>query len=189
MIDKIKRKVVAERHGDMVSIRMTGGPDCLWLNMYLDTRDWQMTCDSDIGSYAYHWGYPTSTKGESFIRFCCRWFCDEEWLLRKCIGERYGEKQLNLGKTVDNLRAMIHEDTDGEDEDNLEYALESAEGYGDSKESWVAAFAVAADREMTYLPDEWHECICEDYTAWQKRFAEICRLNIVPELERMANNE
>ena len=54
MIDKSKRKATVEQNGNMVVVRMTGGPDCLWLNMYLDTVDWQMTCDSDIGFYAYN---------------------------------------------------------------------------------------------------------------------------------------
>lgn len=56
MVDKSQRKATAEQHGDLVVIRMKGGPDCLWLNMYLDTKEKQMTCDSDIGFYAYHWG-------------------------------------------------------------------------------------------------------------------------------------
>lgn len=48
----------AERHGDIVAIRLTGGSACLWLNMYLDLKEWQMTCDSDIGSYAYRFAKP-----------------------------------------------------------------------------------------------------------------------------------
>ena len=34
MIDKTLRKATAERHGPVVVIRMTGGGDCLWMNMY-----------------------------------------------------------------------------------------------------------------------------------------------------------
>ena len=184
MIDRSKRAATGEQHGSLIVIRMTGGPDCLWLNMYLDIEKGQMTCDSDIGFYAYHWGRHIP-KDESFLQFCCRWLADEEWLLRKCIDERHVEKRFDLEKTVENLRIMIHEDTDGEDEDNLEYALETAEGYSEDRRAWTAAFYVAADREMAYLPDEWYECIEEDYSPWQKRFAEICREVIVPELERL----
>lgn len=111
MIDKTLRKATAERHGPMVVIHMTGGPDCMWLNMYLDCERGQMTCDSDIGFYAYNWG--NRWYGEDFISFCIRWFYDDEWLLRKCW--RRGEK------------------------------------------------------------------------AWQKRFAEICREVIVPELRKLVN--
>ena len=186
MIDKSKRVAAVEQHGTMIIVRMKGGPDCLWLNMYLDTADWQMTCDSDIGFYAYHWGQPGSAQNENFIEFCCRWLYDEEWLLRKCIGERHVEKRFDLEKTVENLRAMIHEETDGEDEDNLEYALESAEGYSDDRKAWAAAFAIAADHEMTDLPDEWYVCIEEDYSPWQKRFAEICAEVIVPLLRKIS---
>ena len=189
MIDKSKRKAIVERYGDMVVIRMTGGPDCLWLNMYLDTKDWQMTCDSDIGFYAYRWGSHTGGKAETFVEFCCRWLYDDEWLLRKCIGERHVEKRFDHEKTVENLRVMIQEDTDGEDEDNLEYALETAGEHGDDRRAWAAAFAVAADHEMTYLPDEWYTCIEEDYSPWQKRFAEICREVIVPKLREVRVHE
>lgn len=112
MIDKSLRKATAERHGPVVVVHMTGGPDCLWLNMYLDCEKGQMTCDSDIGSYVYRWG--TNATEEGFISFCIKWLSNEEWLLRKCAREKRGEK------------------------------------------------------------------------AWQKRFAEICREVIVPELMRMA---
>lgn len=182
MSDKSKWAATGEWHGSLVAIHMTGGPDCLWLNMYLDIEKGQMTCDSDIGFYAYHWGRYIP-KDESFLQFCCRWLADEEWLLRKCIGERHVEKRLDLKKTEENLRRMIHENTDGED--NLEYALETAEQYGDDRRAWMAAFYITADHEMTYLPEEWYECIEEDYSPWQKRFAEICREVVVPELERL----
>lgn len=33
MIDKSKRKATVEQAGSVVVVRMTGGPDCLWLNM------------------------------------------------------------------------------------------------------------------------------------------------------------
>ena len=59
MIDKSLRRAAAERCGDLIVIRMTGGADCLWLNMYLDEATGQMTCDSDVGGYAYHWGRHT----------------------------------------------------------------------------------------------------------------------------------
>ena len=115
MIDKTLRKATAERHGPMVVIHMTGGPDCLWLNMYLDCEKGQMTCDSDIGFYAYRprsrWG------GESFIAFCIRLLSDEEWLLSDC-------------------------------------------------------------------------CVVRSYVKqWQKRFAEICREVIVPELQKLVKSD
>ena len=90
MIDKSLRKATAERHGPVVVVHMTGGPDCLWMNMYLDCDKGQMTCDSDIGSYAYHWG--NSWDGDDFITFCICWLSNEEWLLRKCTKEKRSEK-------------------------------------------------------------------------------------------------
>lgn len=54
MIDKSLCKAKAERYGNLIVVRMTGCGDCLWMNMYLDGDVGQMTCDSDIGSYAYY---------------------------------------------------------------------------------------------------------------------------------------
>ena len=36
MIDKTLRKAKAERYGNLIVVRMTGGGDCLWMNLYLD---------------------------------------------------------------------------------------------------------------------------------------------------------
>ena len=185
MIDKTKRKASAERHGDVVVIRMTGGHDCLWLNMYLDTEAWQMTCDSDIGFYAYHWGRPQSAT-ESFIEFCIRWLSNDEWLLRKCIGERHEAKAFDVGASVTALReAFLEYHGEDTDTDDLESMLEIAYGYSDEYRSWIAAVYVLADERNIELPEDWYECIAEDYTPWQKRFAEICREVIVPELLRI----
>lgn len=185
MIDKTKRKASAERHGDVVVIRMTGGPDCLWLNMYLDKAAGAMTCDSDIGSYAYHWGRSVA-RNESFLEFCCRWLSDDEWLLRKCIGERHEAKAFDVGASVTALReAFLEYHGEDTDTDDLESMLEIAYGYSDEYRSWLAAVYVLADERNIELPETWYECIAEDYTPWQKRFAEICREVIVPELLRI----
>ena len=62
--------------------------------------------------------------------------------------------------------------------------LEIAAGY-DNHYQFSAALCVEAEERGVELPDEWWGCIVEDYTPWQKRFAEICREVIVPELKRM----
>lgn len=187
MIDKSKRKATAERHGDMIVIRMTGGPDCLWLNMYLDTAAWGMTCDSDIGSYAYHWGRSAS-KTETFAEFCCRWLEDDAWLLRKCIGERHGRLSFRREETEDALREKMIEYGDGDEDfdiDDFDDALNVAASYDADAHGWALAMQMEAERRDIDLPEEWYECIVEDYTPWQKRFAEICREVIVPELEKL----
>ena len=186
MIDKTLRKATAERHGPVVVVHYTGGGDCLWLNMYLDCKHGQMTCDSDIGSYSYHWG--RCWDGEDFISFCIRWFSCEEWLLRKCIDENHEELAFDLHETVLNIRNEyddIHNSGDEYDVDfEFDEVLDVANGY-DNKDQFIAALSVAADERGVELPEEWWSCIVEDYTPWQKRFAEICREVIVPELKRM----
>lgn len=192
MIDKTLRKATAERHGPVVVIHMTGGLDCLWLNMYLDCEKGQMTCDSDIGFYAYHWG--RGRDGEDFISFCIRWLSNDEWLLRKCICEQHVEKEFDRDASIENLRRSFAEEngtdedeTDSETFDSLcrfDDVLEIAAGY-DDHDRFAAALSVAADEHGVELPDEWWGCLVEDYTPYQKRFAEICREVIVPELKRM----
>ena len=190
MIDKTLRKATAERHGPVVVVRYTGGGDCLWLNMYLDCEQGQMVCDSDIGSYSYHWG--RCWDGEDFISFCIRWFSCEEWLLRKCIDENHEELAFDLHETVLNLREAyddIHNSGDEYDVDfEFDEVLDVANGY-DNKEQFIAARSVLADERGVELPEKWWTCIVEHYTPWQKRFAEICREVIVPELKRMMDSK
>lgn len=188
MIDKTKRKAVAEKHGSIVVVRMTGGPDCLWMNIYLDMDAGQMTCDSDIGFYAYHWGryFP---QDESFLQFCCRWLADENWLLRKCIGERHCDKGFDADETCRRLIEAYKEENEHPDEAEVDtYFLEEAISRAncfDDVDAWAAVLQEAATSLDVELPEEWWECIDREYTPWQKRFAEICREVIVPELEKL----
>lgn len=187
MIDKSKRKATAEQAGSVVVVRMTGGPDCLWLNMYLDTASRVMVCDSDIGSYAYPWG--KYARAENFIEFCCRWLSDEAWLLRKCVGERHIDKAFLREKAEAALREMIIEynaDDEDFDADSLDDMVAFAACYASEPKAWALAIQTYADARGYDLPEEWYECIKEDYTPWQKRFAEICRDVIVPELEKLS---
>lgn len=192
MIDKTLRKATAERHGSLVVIRMTGGPDCLWLNMYLDTREKQMTCDSDIGFYAYNWGkYASMTSG--FVDFCTRWLADDNWLLRKCIGERHVAKGFDYKQTrAKLLEAYKYENTDEDNPDcdtyHLEEALARAAQF-DNPDVFAAVLQAEADSLAVDLPEEWYECFERDYTPWQKRFAEICREVIVPELRKLVTGD
>lgn len=183
MFDKSNRKATAQRCGDIVVIRMTGGPDCLWLNMYLDTEGWQMTCDSDIGSYSYHWTRGASEYG--FLELCTRWLTNEEWLLRKCIGENRVEKFFDKAATIESMCEMFREYYADEDEETPDYEGMLEEICYDDKDSWCAALVYSASSYGVELPEEWWTSIVEDYTPWQKRFAEICREVIVPELEKL----
>lgn len=189
MIDKSLRKATAKRCGDVIAIHMVGGGDCLWLNMYLDEATGQMTCDSDIGSYAYHWGRHIDDR-QSWLDFCCEWLSCEEWLLRKCCGERHAEIEFDRDATLENLRLLMMEGKE-DDEDAqwyVEDTLEAAAGYDNSRE-FAAALNVAADIQRVDLPDEWWDCMVERYTPWQKRFAEICREVIVPAIRAMVEKE
>ena len=189
MIDKSKRTATAERCGSLIAIRMKGGPDCLWLNMYLDVNEWQMTCDSDIGFYAYQWGAPRNCQ-QTFLDFCIDWLSNEDWLLRKCIGEKRAELDFDVEKTKqDMIRAFLDENGEDCDIEVFMDALEVADGYRRDSGEWAAALTVACNQLSVELPEEWWTCMAKDYTSQQKRFAEICREVIVPELMKLAIEE
>ena len=59
----------------------------------------------------------------------------------------------------------------------------------DNREQFAAALSVAADERGVELPKDWWMCIVEDYPPWQRRFAEICREVIVPELKRLMDGK
>ena len=183
MIDKSLRKATAERCGKIIMISMTGGGDCLWLTMMLDTESWQMMCDSDIGSYSYR--FNGSHVGQDFLKFCVEWFNSDKWLLRKCIEERHIKKQFDMDATVNALRKEYIE-YNGEDCDSSDFerVLEIASEYSDC-DRFAVALNVAANELYVELPEEWWSCLCEEYTAWQKRFAEICKEVIRPELMKL----
>ncbi len=187
MIDKSLRRVTAERYGDLIAIRMTGGEDCLWLNMYLDGATGQMVCDSDIGSYAYHWGRHTD-KQQCWTDFCCEWLSNGEWLLRKCIGERHEPLEFDREETKSALIHMYADEMDdaelGEWLEALEDVLEEADAYDDLN-SWVAVVNALTEERNIALPAGWGECLTELYTPWQLRFAEICCEVITPAIRAM----
>ena len=188
MIDKSLRKATAERYGDLIVIRMTGGGDCMWLNMYLDEATGQMTCDSDIGSFAYHWGrYVYRTK--IWIDFVCEWLSNEERLLRKCVNEYHQELEFDREGSARALRYKFRKAYKDNPEAervmaDLKEVIDEACDCDDA-EIWARAVSDAADRLNVELPDEWWNCIREEYTPWQKRFAEICREVIVPAIQAM----
>lgn len=185
MFDKNKWKTVVEKDGNIVTVHFTGGGECLWLNMYLDMEDWQMTCDSDIGAYAYRWGKHRNSS-ENFLSFCCRWLNDKEWLLRKCIGEK-NKKQFYAYRTAESLRDIVEEWYGGKeyDKDALDEILDEASGYSDNAQAWFAVVWRMAEEQDFELPEEWYCCGVYDYSVWQKRFAEICAVSIVPELKKL----
>lgn len=187
MIDKTLRKAKAERHGNLIVVRMTGGGDCLWLNMYLDMDIGQMTCDSDIGSYAYYWG---ANKQINWAEFWYKWLSNGEWLLHKCCGERNAEKKFDRDATIGNLRLQLMEGRE-ENEDarwDVERVLKAAGGF-DTKSAFAMALNAAAKAYDVDLPDEWWNCMVERYTPYQLRFAEICREVIVPAIRNMDRKE
>lgn len=192
MIDKSLRKATAERFGKLIVVHMTGGGDCLWLNMYLDEAAGQMTCDSDIGSYVYNWG-PYIREDKSWTDFICDWLSNDDWLLRKCILEQREELALNKALTANALRKAFQEENEDNDDiedllEELELIIEAADGY-DDEETWAAVINEVADARHIELPDGWWDDIVTDYTPWQKRFAEICREVLVPAIEEMQHRE
>lgn len=190
MSAKAKRQVTMTMNGTVLAISVRGGGDCLWLHMYLDIDKWQMTCDSDVGHYAFYWG-GMHTVRRDFIEFCIEWLAGENWLLRKCVGERHCQKDFLREQSEKTLRQMVIEYNEGDDDfdiENLDDMIAASTGYEDAH-TWAAIVNHEAYLHNIDLPEEWCDCIEEDYTPMQKRFAEICRETIVPELKRLKEFE
>lgn len=188
---KRQPQVSAVMAGTVLAIYIRGGSECLWMHMYLDIDKWQMTCDSDVGHYAFYWGHQF-TRHRNFVEFCTEWLADENWLLRKCVGERHCQREFLRAQAEESLRKMVVEYSCGDEDFDIELIngiLEEASGYEESSQTWALAVQMLADRQDFVLPEEWYECIEEDYTPMQKRFAEICRETIVPELKRLMEFE
>lgn len=64
----------------------------------------------------------------------------------------------------------------------------TADEYDRDSGKWAAVLNTACEQLYVDLPDEWWNCIVKEYTPWQKRFAEICREVIVPELLKLSGN-
>lgn len=172
-MDLSKYKATAEKCGHIIVVYVEGDPMCLWLRMYLDCKNGQMTCDSDIG----HFACVMPIKEKPFSG----WLKNTDWMLRKCV--RPLDMEFRRGASEDYLREMAREE--GADLDGLESVLLGAEEYDTSADAWETAVLLSANDEGYDLPLEWYDCIIRNYTPHQKRFAEICRDVIAPEVERV----
>lgn len=180
----------AERHGDLVAIRLKGDETCLWLDMYLDLAQWQMTCDSDIGCYAYRFAKPRDAGGADFIGHFCSVAVNDGWLLRKCVDEMHLPKDFNAEKSAYALRDMVEDaGADKEYQNKLDEIIDAAYAYDGNKDAWLTAIHIGADSAGIDLPEEWWECLTAGYTPRQRYFARLCSEVIAPELRRMMKED
>lgn len=70
-------KAKAEKCGHIIAVYVEGDPMCLWMRMYLDCRNGQMVCDSDIGHFACR----MPIKVDTFSN----WLEYTDWMLRMCV--------------------------------------------------------------------------------------------------------
>lgn len=168
-----KYKATAEKCGHIIAVYVTGDYMCMWMRMYLDCRNGQMVCDSDIG----HFACVMPIKEELFPH----WLRNTDWILKKCVKPL--DQEFRRSASEDCLREMVREEEG--DIDGLESVLLSAEEYGENVDSWLIAVEWIAENEDFDLPYGWSDCVIRCYTPQQKRFAEICRDVIAPEVERV----
>lgn len=166
-------KATSEKCGHIIAVYVEGDPMCLWLRMYLDCKTGQMACDSDIG----HFACVMPIKEKPFSG----WLKNTGWMLRKCVHPL--DMEFRRDASEDYLREMVREEEG--DIDGLESVLLSADEYGDEEGAWLTAVTLIADNEDYDLPWDWVDCVIRCYTPQQKRFAEICRDVIAPEVERV----
>ena len=182
----MKRSVTVEKNGNVIAVYMTGGYDCLWLNMYIDTKRFTITADSDIGNYAFsmfRWD-----EDEGFVEYLARKFKDSDFVLRHFIGP--ANRVLDREASKNSIRRYFEDQLEDDDNrDGFLSALDDAFEYVDDDCStedtqlYLYRLEREADSLGIELNGDWYEYAVDDYTAWHKRFAEICERNIAPALK------
>lgn len=191
MIDKSMRKATATRISpDIIKIHYTGGGDCLWMDMYLDRSNGQMLADSDIGAYSMRISLKeVEWVNKPFFDYVCGALANEDWLLYHVVNVNHLPVKFDAEASGQNLIQMCEEYGFDETElDAIKCIVEDASDYNDMK-AWSAIIEVETADGDWPLPEEWETCKVTRYTAWQKRFAEICRENIAPAIRELLFRE
>lgn len=180
-------KATVTREGRLLVVRVKGDGRYLWMDMVIDADHTNVMVTSDIETYVKHFYYMDESLFEEYLAL--RWLCYREWTLRKFVDEGGDEKEFDPEAAIQCLIEM-------NDEDNCMTcsdidAIRDACGEYTNADAFMAAVATFANANDIDLPDEWYDCreAGTDYTAWQKRFADICAEVIAPAIEEFLKQE
>lgn len=154
---------------------------CLWARFILDTENYDMHITSDCGNYGYGWT-PTP-EHESFFKLISR--INSSYLLDK-IASR---ETINNDETYENIKFLLEQCADKELED-IGIDLEEIESACNNRSVNDVLDGVRAEIKHTVLDRciedyEIYENISMDYSASQKKIAEVFENHIQPKIREL----
>ena len=154
---------------------------CLWARFILDTENYDMHIISDCGKYGYGW-IPTP-EHESFLKLMSR--INEDYFLDK-IASR---ETIDNDKTYENIKFLL-EQSAGENLEDINIDLEELENACNENNDINIADGVRSVIKFTSLDDyiedyELYDNIEKDYSASQKKIAEVFKNYIQPKIREL----
>lgn len=154
---------------------------CMWARFVLDTENYDMHIISDCGNYGYGW-HPTP-EHESFLKLISR--INSDYLLDK-IASR---ETINNDETYENIKFLLEQCADNELED-IGIDLEEIEYACNNRSVNDVLDGIRAEIKYTSLDRhiedyEIYENISMDYSASQKKIAEVFENHIQPFIKEM----
>lgn len=158
---------------------------CLWARFVLDTENYDMHISSDCGNYGYGWK-PTP-EHESFLKLMSR--INSDYLLDK-IASR---ETIDNEETYENIKFLLEQYADNELED-IGVDLEEIESACNNRTVNDVFEGVRAELKYTSLDKhiddfEIYENISMDYSASQKKIAEVFENHIQPFIKELLSKE
>ena len=158
---------------------------CTWARFILDTENYDMHIISDCGQYGYGW-IPTP-EHESFLKLMSR--INEDYLLDK-IASR---ETIDNEKTYENIKFLL-EQCAGENLEDINIDLEELESACCQNIDRGIVDGVCSIIRHTSLDEyieeyELYENIEKDYSASQKKIAEVFKNHIQPKVKELLKEE
>ena len=158
---------------------------CTWARFILDTENYDIHIISDCGKYGYGW-IPTP-EHESFLKLMSR--INEDYLLDKIASRG----NIDNEKTYENIKFLLEQCAD-ENLEDINIDLEELESACNQYTDRDIIDAVLHIIKFTSLDNhieeyELYENIEKDYSASQKKIAEVFKNHIQPFIKEMLKTD
>ncbi len=152
---------------------------CLWARFYLDTKNYNMSVESDCGNYSYGW--PQTPDHESFLQLLCR--MDEDYLLGKLANRTV----VNGEATWEAMKEMLESEEIKLSDDLVDELKEACyhKRTADSVYNDVSSAFKFAGLDDFIGDYEIYSCIEMDYPSAAKKIVSVFQSAIVPMLKNI----
>lgn len=155
---------------------------CMWARFYFDTENYNLSIESDCGTYGYGW-CPTPNT-ESFLKLCSR--INADYLLEK-LSDR---SKIDNEKTFENIKNMLTDLERIEVCKLEEYTWEEIESACNDYDDHAIVEQVTKALEGTPIyvcVEEYalYESIEKDYPANAKKIVQVFAEHIKPKIKEM----